>query len=198
MPNECDTGRHFHAMSSSKNKRCEQQNEQPKTNKTKMLKKSQTSRHHHHRVPNPRPQPTSRPVLNVSSDEYTHLFTPQPPYPLNPHPKRVIPKEPSKKLMAVSPPRMAALPSHLALDNPVVVHNVHLVPVAVVVVVAAVVPVVAPLALVGDVAGALAAGGADAVREVDEAEDVLLFFYILVSGLWGGGRGRPGGYGLGI
>jgi hypothetical protein len=69
---------------------------------------------------------------------------------------------------------MAALIVHLALDDALVL-VVDRVAVAVVVVVVAMGPVVAPLALVGDLAGAVLAGGADAVRELHEAEDVLLW-----------------------
>ena len=67
--------------------------------------------------------------------------------------------------MAIPPPRVAALVMHLALDEAVVL-VVDRVAVAVVVVVVAVGPVVAPLALVGDLAGTVLAGGADAVREL--------------------------------
>ena len=82
--------------------------------------------------------------------------------------------------MAVAPARVAALVVDLALDDAVVL-DVDGVAVAVVVVMAAVLVVVAPLALVGDLAGAVAAGGADAVRQLDEAEDVLLCFRLSVS-----------------
>ena len=63
---------------------------------------------------------------------------------------------------------------HLALDDAVVL-VVDRVAVAVVVVVVAVAPVLAVVALPGDLAGAVLAGGADAVRQLHQAEDVLLF-----------------------
>jgi len=76
--------------------------------------------------------------------------------------------------MAVPPSRMASLVVDLTLDDAVVL-IVDRVAVAVVVVMIAMVPVVAPLALVGDLAGAVFAGGADAVRQVHETEDILLY-----------------------
>ena len=90
------------------------------------------------------------------------------------------------------PMPMPTLIGDLSLHHPIpiLINNVHLVPVAVVVV-AAVVPVVAPLALVGDLASAVAAGGADAVREVYQADDVLLLT-LLVSYLCGRAWGASG------
>ena len=81
-------------------------------------------------------------------------------------------------LVAVPPARVAGLVVDLALDD-AVVFVVDRVLVAVVVVVVAVVPVLAPVALVGDLAGALLARGADAVRPLHEADDLVLSFQIV-------------------
>jgi hypothetical protein len=77
---------------------------------------------------------------------------------------------------------VAALVVDLALDDALVL-VVDRVAVAVVVVVVAV--VLAPVALVGDLAGALLAGRTDAVRELDESEDVILLWGVsqVVCGL---------------
>ena len=72
--------------------------------------------------------------------------------------------------MAIPPARVAALVVDLALDNALVL-VVDRVAVAVVVVVVAVaagrLPILAPVAFVRNLAGAVLAGGADAVGELD-------------------------------